>query len=44
MREMWEALPFPMVFKIYVFNVTNSAEVSKGEKPIVDEVGPYVYE
>ncbi|XP_015834793.2 sensory neuron membrane protein 2 isoform X2 [Tribolium castaneum] len=31
------------VFKIYFLDVTNSEEVKKGEKPIVREIGPYVY-
>jgi hypothetical protein len=27
----------------YAFHVTNPLEVAKGEKPIVEEVGPFVY-
>lgn len=40
----WADLPFPFEFKIYVFNVTNPEEiVNKGAKPIVKEIGPFVY-
>nr|UEN71286.1 sensory neuron membrane protein 1 [Gregopimpla kuwanae] len=44
MREMWEKLPFPLDFKIYLFNVTNPAGIKKGDKPIVHEVGPFFYD
>ncbi|XP_039278821.1 sensory neuron membrane protein 2-like [Nilaparvata lugens] len=35
--------PPPLLFNVYIFNVTNPTEVAAGEKPIVREVGPYVY-
>ena len=43
MRGIWSELPFPMVDKYYIFNVTNSEAIANGEKPIVQEVGPFVY-
>ena len=40
----WENLP-PLTTKIYFFNVTNAEAVEKrGAKPMLVEVGPYVYE
>ncbi|KDR22466.1 Lysosome membrane protein 2, partial [Zootermopsis nevadensis] len=42
-REIWEKAPYPMDFKIYLFNVTNPMEVQKGATPVVQEVGPYCY-
>ena len=40
----WENLP-PLTTKIYFFNVTNADAVAKrGAKPMLVEVGPYVYE
>jgi hypothetical protein len=44
LREMWSNFPDPVGFKVYLFNVTNAADVQKGEKPVLSEVGPYVYE
>lgn len=41
--ERWVELPQPMHFMSYVFNLTNPDEVLKGEKPIVQEIGPYIY-
>lgn len=41
---LWEKLPIPMNFKVYFFNVTNVDDIHKGEKPIVQEVGPFVYD
>ncbi|CAH0717471.1 unnamed protein product, partial [Brenthis ino] len=43
MFDKWREMPIPLTFKIYVFNVTNTDEVNEGGKPIVKEVGPYVY-
>ncbi|XP_031785402.1 sensory neuron membrane protein 2 isoform X2 [Nasonia vitripennis] len=42
--ERWETLPIPLQFKVYFFNVSNPDEVQNGAKPIVKEVGPYVYD
>lgn len=36
-------LPFPVTFKVYFFNVENSVDVVNGEKPVLKEVGPYIY-
>lgn len=44
MRDLWSNLPFPMDFKIYLFNVTNPNEITAGEKPILKEVGPFFYD
>ncbi|XP_055601534.1 sensory neuron membrane protein 2 isoform X2 [Uranotaenia lowii] len=41
--KRWEALPQPLDFKVYIFNVTNPYEVQMGRKPRVVEIGPYVY-
>ena len=44
LRTMYMKLPFPLSFKIYVFNITNPEQVATGATPIVKEVGPYQYE
>lgn len=41
--KRWEAVPQPLDFKVYIFNVTNPYEVQMGRRPRVVEVGPYVY-
>ncbi|CAB3220808.1 unnamed protein product [Arctia plantaginis] len=43
MFDKWMKLPMPMDFKVYLFNVTNAEEINRGEKPILSEIGPYVY-
>ncbi|XP_026482610.1 sensory neuron membrane protein 1 [Ctenocephalides felis] len=43
-RALWTKLPFPMEFKIYIFNVTNPEEIQTGSVPIVKEIGPYQYD
>jgi hypothetical protein len=42
--ERWQKLPVPLFFNIYVFNVTNFDDVQNGANPVVQEIGPYVYE
>lgn len=41
---MFTALPFPLDFKVYIWNVTNPDEVMSGEKPKLQEIGPYYFE
>ncbi|KAJ3662460.1 hypothetical protein Zmor_006808 [Zophobas morio] len=37
-------LPFPLTFKVYLFNVENPDEILKGTaKPKLSEKGPYIY-
>lgn len=43
-EQLYLNIPFPLEFNIYVFNLTNPAEVQAGESPIVQEVGPYRFE
>lgn len=44
MRKMWRKLPFAYEFRVYVFNVTNPQDIATGMRPIVEEIGPFVYE
>ncbi|XP_015121977.1 sensory neuron membrane protein 2 [Diachasma alloeum] len=41
--DRWKTIPLPIIYKAYFFNVTNPDDVMQGEKPILQEVGPYVY-
>ncbi|KDR20477.1 Scavenger receptor class B member 1 [Zootermopsis nevadensis] len=41
----WRKPPVEPVIRIYVYNVTNPEEfLYEGKKPMLDELGPYVYE
>ncbi|XP_048877099.1 scavenger receptor class B member 1 isoform X2 [Brienomyrus brachyistius] len=40
---MWKDLPVPFFMSIYFFNILNPDEILNGEKPVVEERGPYVY-
>lgn len=44
MRDMFVKVPFPLTFKVYIFNVTNPDEVQRGGKPYVQQIGPYMFE
>ncbi|XP_075689686.1 scavenger receptor class B member 1 isoform X2 [Rhinoderma darwinii] len=41
--EMWRDLPVPFFMSIYVFEIMNPKEMLLGEKPRVEQRGPYVY-
>lgn len=41
--EYWQKPPVPIYLKIYMFNLTNQQEFLNGQKPSVNEVGPYTY-
>ncbi|XP_064163990.1 scavenger receptor class B member 1 isoform X1 [Anguilla rostrata] len=40
---MWKDIPVPFFMSVYFFNVLNPSEVLAGEKPMLEERGPYVY-
>lgn len=40
---MWKDIPVPFYMSVYFFNVLNPQEILKGEKPMVEQKGPYVY-
>ena len=44
MFEMWRKPLTNPQLKVYFFNVTNPTDFLRGEKPILKEIGPYVYE
>lgn len=43
-RQIYDELPFPLILKVYLFNITNPDEVHKGGKPNLQEIGPYTYQ
>ncbi|XP_058473348.1 scavenger receptor class B member 1 isoform X1 [Solea solea] len=40
---MWRDIPVPFFMSVYFFNILNPQEFLKGEKPMVEQRGPYVY-
>ncbi|XP_028318866.1 scavenger receptor class B member 1 isoform X1 [Gouania willdenowi] len=40
---MWKDLPVPFFMSVYFFHILNSQEILNGEKPMVEQRGPYVY-
>ncbi|XP_061886840.1 scavenger receptor class B member 1-like isoform X1 [Entelurus aequoreus] len=40
---MWKDVPVPFYMSVYFFNILNPKEVLNGEKPMVEQRGPYVY-
>lgn len=41
--NMWKSTPVPLSLKLYVFNLTNPEDFQNGSKPVLQEVGPYVW-
>ncbi|XP_068608709.1 scavenger receptor class B member 1 [Brachionichthys hirsutus] len=40
---MWKDVPVPFYMSVYFFHILNPKEILKGEKPMLEERGPYVY-
>ncbi|XP_026210998.1 scavenger receptor class B member 1 isoform X5 [Anabas testudineus] len=40
---MWRDVPVPFFMAVYFFHVVNPKEILNGEKPMVEQRGPYVY-
>lgn len=40
---MWKDIPVPFFMSVYFFNILNPKEILQGEKPMVEQRGPYVY-
>ncbi|XP_049287128.1 sensory neuron membrane protein 1 [Anopheles funestus] len=43
-RDMFEKIPFPLDFKLHIFNVTNPDDIMRGGKPRVKDIGPLYFE
>ena len=43
MLTAWLTPPIVPILKVYLFNITNPAQVLQGQDPITEEIGPYVY-
>lgn len=41
--KMWKKTPIPLVLKIYIWNITNHEAFIEGEKPVLQECGPYIW-
>ncbi|TRY97130.1 hypothetical protein DNTS_032786 [Danionella cerebrum] len=41
--SVWESPPPPVYMQFYFFNLTNPEEVLKGDRPFVEQIGPYTY-
>ncbi|KAM8853546.1 scavenger receptor class B member 1 isoform 2-T3 [Synchiropus picturatus] len=40
---MWKDIPVPFFMSVYFFNILNPQEFLNGQKPMVEQRGPYVY-
>nr|XP_020480783.1 scavenger receptor class B member 1 isoform X1 [Monopterus albus] len=40
---MWKDVPVPFFMSVYFFHILNPKEILSGEKPVVQQKGPYVY-
>nr|XP_046230248.1 scavenger receptor class B member 1 isoform X2 [Scatophagus argus] len=40
---MWKDVPVPFFMSVYFFHILNPNEILNGEKPMVEQRGPYVY-
>lgn len=43
MYDNWIETPVPIKTKIYLFHIQNPQQFKDGAKPILKEIGPYVY-
>nr|APZ81422.1 sensory neuron membrane protein 2a [Adelphocoris lineolatus] len=42
--KRFQKTPFPLEFKVFLFNITNTDDVMMGGKPVLTEMGPYTYD
>lgn len=42
-RDLYNEVPFPITFNVYVFNITNPDDVQVGERPHLQQLGPYTF-
>ncbi|KAM9840926.1 scavenger receptor class B member 1 isoform 2-T2 [Aulostomus maculatus] len=40
---MWKDVPVPFYMSVYFYHIHNPQEVLRGEKPMLEQKGPYVY-
>ncbi|XP_078083209.1 scavenger receptor class B member 1 isoform X2 [Mustelus asterias] len=40
---MWRDVPVPFYMSVYFFEVKNPQEILRGERPVLEQRGPYVY-
>ncbi|VEN39166.1 unnamed protein product [Callosobruchus maculatus] len=40
---MFMKMPFPFTFKVYIYNIKNPDDIMEGAKPVMEELGPFVY-
>ncbi|XP_059148918.1 lysosome membrane protein 2-like [Physella acuta] len=41
--DIWQDIPIPVYMQFYIFDVVNVLEVKAGERPYVNQRGPYTY-
>lgn len=42
-EDIWENIPVELQMKVYLFNITNPENFTTGDRPKLQEIGPYVY-
>lgn len=42
--KLWHYTPVPIFLRFYIYNLTNPDDFANGEKAVLQEIGPYVYQ